>query len=360
MKIEEKLDKLIEKHQELSDKLMSPGDMNSQQLQKLSKEHAALDGVVELAKRFQALQASQNDLQEMLKDASSEPGLKDMVEAEIADNKRELESLTHQIKIALLPKDKDDDRGAILEVRAGAGGDEASLFAAELFHMYQKYAEKRRWKFEIISLTETGLDGYKEAIASISGHGVFARLKLESGVHRVQRVPATESSGRIHTSTVTVAVLPEAEEVDIVIDEKDLRIDVFRSSGSGGQHVNTTDSAVRITHLPTNTVVSQQSEKSQHANKKKGMQILRARLYERERMKLQSERSNMRKGQVGTGERSEKIRTYNFPQSRVTDHRINFTSHQLAYVLGEGDLDDFINSLIANEQAQLLSQEMEE
>ncbi len=257
--------------------------------------------------------------------------------------------------LLLLPKDEADDRNAILEVRAGTGGDEAALFAEELFHMYQRYAAGRGWRFEPISVSETGIGGYKEASAAISGPGVFARLKFESGPHRVQRVPVTESGGRIHTSAATVAVLPEAEEVDVQIDDKDLRIDTFRSQGAGGQHVNTTDSAVRITHLPTGVVVSCQDEKSQFKNKAKAMKVLRARLYERQREELDSARAEARRSQVGSGDRSEKIRTYNFPQSRVTDHRIKLTLYKLDQVLAGEALDELIEALIAEDQAARLA-----
>jgi len=256
----------------------------------------------------------------------------------------------------LLPKDAADEKSAILEIRAGTGGEEAALFAADLFRMYQRYADLHGWKVEMLDLSDTGIGGYKEVIASISGRGVFARLKFESGVHRVQRVPATEASGRIHTSAATVAVLPEAEEVDVHIDDKDLRIDVFRSSGPGGQSVNTTDSAVRITHLPTGIVVQQQDEKSQHKNKAKALKILRARLYEAEREKREAERAAARKSQVGTGDRSERIRTYNFPQGRVTDHRINLTLYDLDRVLAGDSLDKLIDALIAEDEAARLAE----
>jgi peptide chain release factor 1 len=258
--------------------------------------------------------------------------------------------------VQLLPKDAADDKSAILEVRAGTGGDEAALFAGDLFRMYQRYAERQGWKVNVLSASESATGGYKEIIANITGKGVFARLKFESGVHRVQRVPETEAQGRIHTSAATVAVLPEAEEVDIKIDDKDLRIDVFRASGPGGQSVNTTDSAVRITHLPSGLVVSQQDEKSQHKNKAKGMKVLRARLYDLERAKLDAERAQDRRSQIGSGDRSERIRTYNFPQGRVTDHRIGFTTHQLYLVLeGEPALDELINALITEHQTNQLS-----
>jgi peptide chain release factor 1 len=258
--------------------------------------------------------------------------------------------------VALLPKDEADERNVILEVRAGTGGDEAALFASDLFEMYRRYAGLHGWRFEVMDTAETGIGGYKEATASITGTGVFRRLKYESGVHRVQRVPATETQGRIHTSAATVAVLPEAEEVDIQIDDKDLRIDVFRSSGPGGQSVNTTDSAVRITHLPTGTVVSQQDEKSQHKNKAKAMKVLRARLYERERQRVDAERAADRKGQVGSGDRSERIRTYNFPQGRVTDHRVNLTLYKIDKVMAGEALDEVVDALAAQDEAERLAE----
>jgi len=278
-----------------------------------------------------------------------------MAEEEFAQLKEKVPELEEKLQVMLLPKDLADNKNAILEIRAGTGGDEAGLFAANLFRMYQRYAENRKWKFELLSLNETGIGGYKEAIASISGPGVFARLKFESGVHRVQRVPDTESSGRIHTSAATVAVMPEAEEVDIKVEEKDLRIDVFRASGPGGQSVNTTDSAVRITHLPSGIVVSQQDEKSQHKNKAKAMKVLRARLYEAERQKAAAERAETRKSQIGSGDRSERIRTYNYPERRVTDHRIGLTLHKLDRMM-DGDLDEVIDALTADDQARRLAE----
>jgi peptide chain release factor 1 len=261
-----------------------------------------------------------------------------------------------RLKVLLLPKDEADDRNAIIEVRAGTGGDEAALFAFQLFRMYQRYAEVKGWKFEVISIAETDLGGYREAVASISGRGVFARLKFESGVHRVQRVPVTEAGGRIHTSTATVAVLPEAEEVDIRIEDKDLRIDVYRSSGPGGQSVNTTDSAVRITHLPTGVVVIQQDEKSQHKNRAKAMKVLRARLYDRQRAAQDATRAAARKGQVGTGDRSERVRTYNYPQGRVTDHRINVTLHKIEKLLEGEALDELIDALVSDFETTRLAE----
>lgn len=285
----------------------------------------------------------------------SDHEIKSLLKDELMRMNHELTEKEQAIKIMLLPKDNDDAKNAIIEIRAGAGGDEASLFAAQLFKMYQKYTEKMKWKFEIISLSYTEKGGCKEAIASIIGTNVFARLKFESGVHRVQRVPDTESSGRLHTSTATVAVLSEAEEVDIVIQEKDIRVDVYRSSGPGGQSVNTTDSAVRITHLPTGIVVMQQDEKSQHKNRAKAMKILRARLYEIEKHKKNNERSLARKQQIGSGDRSERVRTYNFPQGRITDHRINYTVYKIEAFVNEGDLNELIDKLITEDQISQLS-----
>ena len=283
-----------------------------------------------------------------------DPEMRELAEAELFALKDKIPALEHEIQLALLPRDEADARSAILEIRPAAGGDEAGLFATELFSMYQKYAETRAWRFEILDYTDTGLGGLKEATAEITGRNVFARLKYESGVHRVQRVPATESQGRIHTSTVTVAVLPEAEEVDVQIDEGDLRIDVYRASGAGGQHVNKTESAVRITHIPSGVVVTMQEEKSQHKNKAKAMKILRARLYEQQRASLHATRAADRKSQVGTGDRSERIRTYNFPQGRVTDHRINLTLYKIDRVM-IGELDEFIDALTAEDQAARLA-----
>jgi peptide chain release factor 1 len=293
----------------------------------------------------------------MLSSPDLDHALRALAEEEMHDLAHKATQQEHEIKVLLLPKDEADDRNAILEVRAGTGGDEAALFAADLFRMYQRYSELKGWRFEILSLSETGIGGLKEASASITGRGVFARLKFESGVHRVQRVPATEASGRIHTSAATVAMLPEAEEIDIVIEDKDLKIDVFRSSGPGGQSVNTTDSAVRITHLPTGTVVQQQDEKSQHKNKAKALKILRARLFEQQRQKLDAERSASRRGQVGSGDRSERIRTFNFPQGRVTDHRINLTLYKIDRIIDGSALDEILEALIAEDQAARLADE---
>jgi peptide chain release factor 1 len=321
---------------------------------RLSKEYAELEPVALAARRLKALEAERRGLQDML--AAGESGeLAEMAEAELAALETRAQALDRDIKVLLLPRDAADERNVILEVRAGTGGDEAALFAGDLFRMYQRYASLRNWRVEVITASEAEVGGYKEVIAKIAGAGAYARLKFESGVHRVQRVPATEAQGRIHTSAATVAVLPEAEDVDVDIDDKDLRIDVFRSSGPGGQSVNTTDSAVRITHLPSGIVVSQQDEKSQHKNKAKALTVLRARLFERERQRLDDERSAARRGQIGSGDRSERIRTYNFPQGRVTDHRINLTLYKLDQVMEGTSLDEIVDALITEHQAELMA-----
>lgn len=354
MSLDAKLDALLERYQKLSEKIMDPSALGDNYA-KISKEYSDLTPVVELINKYKKTSSDTNDAAEMIKDVNDDVEMKKMLEEEKIEGEKILKDLTGKIKIALLPKDETDEKNAILEVRAGTGGEEAALFATNLFNMYQRYAEKQGWKFEIISFSETGIGGCKEGTATISGKNVFARLKFESGVHRVQRVPETESSGRVHTSAATVAVLPEAEEVDIKIDEKDLRIDIFRASGPGGQSVNTTDSAVRIVHIPTGITVSQQDEKSQHKNKDKAMRILRSRLYEAKREELDKERSENRKGQVGSGDRSERIRTYNFPQGRVSDHRINLTLYKIDEVM-VGDLDEFINNLTAEDEARRMSE----
>jgi peptide chain release factor 1 len=319
---------------------------------KASRELAELDPVVARIHELRSAEHSSQEAQEMLAD----PEMRDLAEAELVSLKERIPALEHAIRLSLLPKDEADERSGILEVRPAAGGDEAGLFAAELFGMYQKYAAERGWRFEVLEYDATELGGLKGAIGEITGRGVFARLKYESGVHRVQRVPATESQGRIHTSTVTVAVLPEAEEVDVQVTDSDLRIDVYRASGAGGQHVNKTESAVRITHLPTGIVVAMQEEKSQHKNRAKAMKILRARLYEQQRATLHATRAADRRAQVGTGDRSERIRTYNFPQGRVSDHRINMTLYKIERVM-QGELDEFIDALIAEDQAARLAAE---
>jgi peptide chain release factor 1 len=311
---------------------------------------------VETIQSLQKAQRGVKDLEAMIADPACDPEMKAMAQEEFHELQHTIPQLTRNVQLALLPKDAADEKNAILEVRAGTGGDEAALFAADLFRMYQRYAATQGWKFEILSLSDGTSGGFKDASAEITGKGVFAKLKFESGVHRVQRVPATETQGRIHTSAATVAVLPEAEEVDIKIEEKDLRIDVFRASGPGGQSVNTTDSAVRIVHIPTGVTVSQQDEKSQLKNKIKAMKVLRARLYEAEREKLANERAGMRKSQVGSGDRSERIRTYNFPQGRVSDHRINLTTYNIDTVMSGEGLSEFIDALIADDQATRLAE----
>ena len=355
MSLDEKLDRVVVRFDELGALMASPDMAGSTDFAAISKEYSDLGPVVECIGEVRKAREEMAELEAMASDPDSDLEMREMVEAEAHDIKERLPEIERRLKVMLLPKDEADTKNAILELRAGTGGDEAALFAANLFRMYQRYAEEQRWKFELMHISETGIGGYKEAVVSVSGRNVFAKLKYESGVHRVQRVPETESSGRIHTSAATVAVLPEAEEVDVQIADKDIRIDVFRASGPGGQSVNTTDSAVRITHLPTGIVVSQQDEKSQHKNKAKAMRVLRSRLYEHERSIVDAERSAARRGQVGSGDRSERIRTYNFPQGRVTDHRINLTLHKLDRVM-DGDLDEIIEALTAEDQATRLSE----
>jgi len=340
--------------QELAN-LMSAPNLSPDEFVRLSKDYAAIEPVAAAAREVRRLRAELEVLTGMLHDASAEPELKEMAAVEAEEIKHKLPDAERALAIRLLPRDAADERAAMLELRAGTGGDEAALFAGDLLRMYQRFAESQGWRFELISASASELGGYKEAIASISGAGVFAKLKFESGVHRVQRVPATESGGRIHTSAATVAVLPEAEDVDIQIDDKDLRIDVYRSSGPGGQSVNTTDSAVRITHLPTGLVVIQQDEKSQHKNKAKALKVLRTRLFEMERERLASARAGARKSMVGSGDRSERIRTYNFPQGRVTDHRINLTLHKLEEVLEGPGLTEIVEALAAEDEAERLA-----
>lgn len=355
MSLSSKLDKVIDRYHNLREILSASTMSDPQEFGRLSKEYSDLEPVVvgiELARRTEK---EIKELEDLLNDSSTDSEMRDMAKIELEESKKKLPEQEHAIKVLLLPKDADDERDAILEVRAGTGGEEAALFAADLFRMYQRYAAVKGWKFEVLSISESGLGAIKEATATITGKGVFSRLKFESGVHRVQRVPETEASGRIHTSAATVAVLPEVEEVDIQIDEKDLQIDVYRASGAGGQHVNTTDSAVRITHLPTGVVVCQQDERSQHKNKAKAMKILRARIYEEERRRKDAERAADRKSQVGSGDRSERIRTYNFPQGRVSDHRINLTLYKIDQIMAGEALDDVIDVLIAEDQAMKLA-----
>ena len=356
MSIDSSMDKVLERRQEVETQLSRSAELSSKALADFSRELSELRPVCEQIELVRALESELKDAITMVAEAAGDDEMQAMAEAEVTLLKDRIPGEKERLQLLLLPKDKDDSRNAILEVRAGTGGDEAALFGANLFSMYQRFAVKNGWRFEVMEVSETGIGGYKEATATISGTDVFARLKFESGVHRVQRVPETEAGGRIHTSAATVAVLPEAEEVDIDVDENDLRIDVFRSSGPGGQSVNTTDSAVRITHIPTGIVVSQQDEKSQHKNRAKAMKILRARLYDAERARVESERAAARKGQVGSGDRSERIRTYNFPQGRVTDHRINLTLYKLDRVMTGEALDEVIDALVSEDQAQRLAE----
>ncbi|MGI8853292.1 MAG: peptide chain release factor 1 [Methyloceanibacter sp.] len=350
----DRLDKLVARWQAVQGSLASGADQAS--YVRLSREFAELDPIVATITELRKAVHERDELRQLIDDPASDKDMAALAEQELEELDPKIEDLERRLKVQLLPKDAADEKSAILELRAGTGGEEAALFAGDLFRMYQRYADRLGWKVNVLSASESATGGYKEIIANITGKGVFARLKFESGVHRVQRVPETEAQGRIHTSAATVAVLPEAEEVDIKIDDKDLRIDVFRASGPGGQSVNTTDSAVRITHLPTGLSVSQQDEKSQHKNKAKAMKVLRARLYDLERGKLDAARAQDRRSQIGSGDRSERIRTYNYPQGRVTDHRIGFTTHQLPYVLeGSEALDEIIDALTAEHQTSQLA-----
>ncbi len=350
---EHKLDMLIERWEAVQSELAAGPDQ--QTFVSLSKEFSELDPVVAEIKTLRTLIKEIEELKELISDSDTDADMLEMAKEELAESEPKIEELNHSIKILLLPKDAADEKSAILEIRAGTGGDEAALFAGNLFRMYQRYAELNGWRVQLMSASESAVGGYKEIIANVTGKGVFARLKYESGVHRVQRVPETESGGRIHTSAATVAVLPEAEEVDVVVEDKDLRVDVFRASGPGGQSVNTTDSAVRITHLPTGLIVIQQDEKSQHKNRAKAMKVLRSRLYEAERQKLADERAEDRRGQVGSGDRSQRIRTYNYPQGRVTDHRITLTLHKLEQIIVGDALDEIIEPLITEDQTNQLT-----
>jgi len=351
--LEARLEQLVRRHAELGEALAGSG-LSGAEFARLSKEYSELAPIVEGIDDLQRAREEASSVADLVETAD-DPELKQLAEEELRALRERLPGLEDRVKLALLPRDQDDERNAILEVRAGTGGEEAALFAADLLRMYQRYAGLRGWRFEILDLSETGLGGLKEGSAEISGGDVFARLKFESGVHRVQRVPETEAQGRIHTSAATVAVLPEAEEVDLRIDEKDLRIDVFRASGPGGQSVNTTDSAVRITHLPSGLVVIQQDEKSQHKNKAKALKVLRSRLYDLERRAREAARAAERKSQVGSGDRSERIRTYNFPQGRVTDHRIGLTLYKIDKVMAGEALDEIIDALLAEDQAARLA-----
>lgn len=349
-----RLEEMEQKYEEISKKLSDPQIVNNQtEFRKMMKEHSDMNPIVEKYRELKKTQETIDDAISILNENNDEE-LKQMAKEDLSENRNKLETLQSELKILLLPKDPNDDKNVIMEIRGGAGGDEAALFAGDLFRMYCRYAERHRWKVEMMSSNENDLGGFKEVAFMIQGQGAYSRLKYESGVHRVQRIPTTESSGRIHTSTVTVAVLPEVEDVDVEINMNDVRIDVFRSSGNGGQSVNTTDSAVRVTHMPTGIVISCQDEKSQLKNKDKALKILRAKLYDLELTKQQSELSASRKSQVGTGNRNERIRTYNFPQGRVTDHRVGLTLHRLETVL-DGDIEEVVDTLITTDQAEKLS-----
>ncbi len=351
----EKLANVVNRFEEIQALISSP-DLNAEELVKMNKELSALTPVVEAVQQYKHAEQNMNDAKTMMDDSSLDKEMREMAESEYYDLKEQLPSMEKQIKILLLPKDDEDEKNAILEVRAGTGGDEAALFAAVLFEMYQRYSANMGWKFEVLDADENGLGGYKQASAKITGKDVFARLKFESGAHRVQRVPVTESQGRVHTSAATVAVLPEVEEVDMYINPADLKIDVYRASGAGGQHVNRTESAVRITHIPTGTVVQCQDDRSQYKNKEKAMNHLRSKLYDLQKSQIDSEYSERRKLQVGSGDRSERIRTYNYPQGRVTDHRINLTLYKLDEVVSGDALGEIIDALITEDQAQKLAE----
>jgi peptide chain release factor 1 len=352
---DQKLDALVNRHAVIERELAS--GLAADPYVKLSREFAELSPVVGAIKAYRAVNSELAGLEAMIADPATEPEMKRMAEAERPQLNERREKLEHELRLALLPKDAMDDHNAILEIRAGTGGDEAALFAGDLFRMYERYAAKQGWKTEVISLNEGTKGGFKEIVAEVSGRGVFARLKFESGVHRVQRVPETEASGRIHTSAATVAVLPQVEDVDIDIAESDLKIDTMRAQGAGGQHVNKTESAIRITHIPSGIVVMVQEERSQHKNKAKAMAYLRSKLYEQEQSKRDAERAAERRGQIGSGDRSERIRTYNFPQGRVTDHRINLTLYNLPRVMEGEALGEIIDALITEHQAELLAAE---
>lgn len=355
MSLEESLTSIVARHEEIQSRLSTDRDLDSKLLSELGKELSDLGPIVEKIRQVEHLRDEIIEAQAIVQESAGDKDMKAMAEEELSNLLSRVPGEEAELQVMLIPKDADDARNALLEVRAGTGGEEAALFAANLFRMYERYASSKGWKFEIIDLNETGIGGFKEAIATISGKGVFGRLKFESGVHRVQRVPATESGGRVHTSAATVAIMPEVEDVDIDIDTKDLRIDTYRAQGAGGQHVNKTDSAVRITHIPTNTVVQCQDQSSQHKNKAKAMKVLRARLYDNAKLEKDLARAADRKGQVGSGDRSERIRTYNYPQGRVTEHRINLTLYKLDDMMEGGALDEVVDALTSEDQAAKLA-----
>jgi len=351
---EAKLDILLARHASLENELL--GQVNSEKYVQITRELSELKPLIEAVKAYRAVQAELAGAETLISDPATDAEIRSMAEAERETLVAKRAEFEQKIRVALLPKDAMDDRNVMLEIRAGTGGDEAALFAGDLFRMYERYAAKQGWKTEVISMSEGSKGGLKEVIAEVHGRGVFAKMKFESGVHRVQRVPDTETQGRVHTSAATVAVLPEVEDVDIQIRDDDLKIDTMRAQGAGGQHVNKTESAIRITHIPTGTIVFVQEERSQHKNKAKALAYLRTKLYDTQRRKLDAERAAERKGQIGSGDRSERIRTYNYPQGRVTDHRINLTLYKLPAVM-EGDVDELINALITEHQAELLAAE---
>lgn len=356
MSMQENLTRIVNRYEEIQSRLSTDTDLSPTLMSDLGKELSDLTPVVEKIKAVENLRDEIIEAQAIVQESAGDKDMKAMAEEELTELLKRMPAEEAELQVMLIPKDADDARNALLEVRAGTGGEEAALFAADLFRMYERYASSKGWSFEIMDLNETGIGGMKEAVAQISGKEVFGRLKFESGVHRVQRVPTTETGGRIHTSAATVAIMPEAEDVDIQIDQKDLRVDTYRAQGAGGQHVNKTDSAVRITHLPTNTVVQCQDQSSQHKNRAKAMKVLRARLYDQARLEKDMARAADRKGQVGSGDRSERIRTYNYPQGRVTDHRINLTLYKLDAMMEGSAVDEVVDALTAEEQAGKLAE----
>lgn len=355
MSLDESLSKIVSRYEELQSRLATDTALDSKSMSEMGKELSDLTPIVEKIKQVAKHKEDIEEAQALVQEAGADREMKALAEEELAVLSEGLPELEHELQLMLIPKDSDDSRNALLEIRAGTGGEEAALFAADLFRMYERYASTQGWRFEIMDVSETGIGGFKEAIANVSGKDVFGRLKFESGVHRVQRVPTTETGGRIHTSAATVAIMPEVEDVEIDIDPKDLRVDTYRAQGAGGQHVNKTDSAVRITHIPTNLVVQCQDEKSQHKNRARAMKVLRARLYDQAKAEKDQARAADRKGQVGSGDRSERIRTYNFPQGRVTDHRINLTLYKLDDMLEGGALNEFVDALTSEDQAEKLA-----